>query len=163
MYDDVAAGRQSRASDGEAHPPRLALIAHDALKDDLTAWAVTHRLLLARCAIVATGTTGARVAEACPELDVVRLKSGPFGGDQQIGAMIAQGELDGLIFFVDGLSNLPHDVDIKALMRLAVVYDLPSAFNQSTAALLLRSGFLEERAAGPAVEAPARAGLSLVA
>ena len=75
--------------------------------------------------IVATGTTGGRVLEACPGLRVTRLKSGPLGGDQQIGALIATGEVDALIFFVDPLTPMPHDVDVKALMRLAIVYDIP--------------------------------------
>lgn len=163
MYDDAVAGRRTPASAVGTHPLRVALVAHDALKDDLTAWAVDHRSLLSRCEIVATGTTGGRVAEACPELDVTRLKSGPFGGDQQIGALIAEGELGALIFFVDGLSNLPHDADVKALMRLALVYDIPCAFNQRTASLLLKSGFIEERSARIHVEEPARTGLSLVA
>ncbi len=87
--------------------------------------------------IVATGTTGGRVLEMCPTLDVTRLKSGPLGGDQQIGALIATGEVDILIFFVDPLTAMPHDVDVKALMRLAIVYDIPMALNQATAEELI--------------------------
>ncbi|MGG2477419.1 methylglyoxal synthase, partial [Rhizobium sp. BR5] len=87
--------------------------------------------------IVATGTTGGRVQEACPELSVIRLKSGPLGGDQQIGAMIATGEVDVLIFFTDPLTAMPHDVDVKALTRLATVYDIPMALNRATAENLI--------------------------
>lgn len=120
-----------------AHRFRLALIAHDEKKDDMVAFAVAHAAFLEGCDIVATGTTGARVAEACPRLSVKRLKSGPLGGDQQIGALIAEGEVDALIFFVDPLTPMPHDVDVKALMRLAIVYDIPMALNRATAELLL--------------------------
>jgi methylglyoxal synthase len=77
------------------------------------------------------------VLEAAPSLDVTRLKSGPLGGDQQIGALIAEGRVDVLIFFVDPLTPLPHDVDVKALMRLATVYDIPMALNQATAEIVL--------------------------
>jgi len=114
-------------------PFRLGLIAHDQKKDSLVAWVERHRESLRRCECYATGTTGARVLERCPELTVTRLKSGPLGGDQQIGAMIADGKLDSLVFFVDPLSPHPHDVDVKALLRLALVYDIPMALNESTA------------------------------
>jgi methylglyoxal synthase len=124
-----------------AHRLRLALIAHDEKKDDMVAFAATHADFLESCDIVATGTTGGRVAEACPRLHVKRLKSGPLGGDQQIGALIAEGEVDALIFFVDPLTPMPHDVDVKALMRLAIVYNVPTALNRATAELILdRSG-----------------------
>src|SRR5687768_7193652 len=102
-----------------ADRPTIGLIAHDDRKDALVAWAVRWAATLSRFRIVATGTTGARIAAALPELDVTRLKSGPLGGDQQIGALIAEGELDALIFFVDPLSPHPHDVDVKALIRMA--------------------------------------------
>ena len=115
----------------------IALVAHDQKKDDLVAFARDHRKELARFDLVATGTTGGRVAEACPELSVRRLKSGPLGGDQQIGAMIAEGKVEIVIFFVDPLTPMPHDVDVKALMRLAIVYDIALALNRSTALLLL--------------------------
>ncbi|WP_416796599.1 methylglyoxal synthase [Ciceribacter azotifigens] len=115
----------------------IALIAHDQKKDELAEFAGRHAEVLARCRIVATGTTGGRVAEACPGLDVVRMKSGPLGGDQQIGAMIATGEVQMLIFFVDPLTAMPHDVDVKALMRLATVYDIPMALNLATAEILM--------------------------
>ena len=115
----------------------VALIAHDQMKDQMAEFARAHRAILSRFRIVATGTTGGRVLEACPELDVTRLKSGPLGGDQQIGALIATGEVELLIFFVDPLTSMPHDVDVKALTRLAIVYDIPMALNAATAAPLL--------------------------
>ncbi|MBY4608504.1 methylglyoxal synthase [Rhizobium sp. 9T] len=115
----------------------LALIAHDQKKDDMAAFARANKDLLSRWKIVATGTTGGRVLDAVPDLDVVRLKSGPLGGDQQIGALISTGEVDALIFFVDPLTPMPHDVDVKALMRLAIVYDIPMALNHATAIKLL--------------------------
>jgi methylglyoxal synthase len=118
-------------------PFRLALIAHDEKKADMVAFARRHAGFLAKCDIVATGTTGQRIAEACPELEVKRLKSGPLGGDQQIGALIAEAKVDALIFFVDPLTPMPHDVDVKALMRLAIVYDIPMALNHATAEIVL--------------------------
>ncbi|TDX77716.1 methylglyoxal synthase [Neorhizobium sp. R1-B] len=117
--------------------PCIALIAHDQKKDDMADFARHHQGSLSRFRIVATGTTGGRVQDACPSLDVTRLKSGPLGGDQQIGAMIATGEVDMLIFFIDPLSALPHDVDVKALTRLATVYDIPMALNRATAEKLI--------------------------
>jgi len=116
---------------------RIALIAHDEKKDDLVAFASAHRDFLKDCDLVATGTTGGRIAEAVPELSIRRMKSGPLGGDQQIGALIAEGQVDALIFFVDPLTPMPHDVDVKALMRLAIVYDIPMALNPATAEILL--------------------------
>ena len=116
---------------------RLALIAHDAKKAEMADLVAAHSDQLAACDIVATGTTGARVLERCPGLAVTRLKSGPLGGDQQIGALIAEGRIDALVFLVDPLSPHPHDVDVKALTRLAVVYDIPMALNRATAERLL--------------------------
>ncbi len=117
---------------------RLALIAHDEKKDDMVAFAGRHADYLRSCDLVATGTTGQRILDACPGLSLRRLKSGPLGGDQQIGALIAAGKVDALIFFVDPLTPMPHDVDVKALMRLAIVYDIPMALNRATAEMLLR-------------------------
>ena len=116
---------------------RIALIAHDAKKDDMVAWAGRHLEVLEGARIVATGTTGGELLKAYPGLAVTRMKSGPLGGDQQIGAMIAYDRLDALIFFTDPLSPLPHDVDVKALTRLAVVYDLPMACSPATANIIL--------------------------
>ncbi|ADZ72118.1 methylglyoxal synthase [Polymorphum gilvum] len=122
--------------------PVLALVAHDAKKDAMVAFVRRNAEKLSVFRLVATGTTGGRILDACPELNLMQLKSGPLGGDQQIGAMIAEGRLDGLFFFADPLSPMPHDVDVKALMRLALVYDIPMALNLSTAEILLRSARL---------------------
>ena len=103
----------------------------------MVAFAAAHVGFLADCDIVATGTTGQRIIEACPQLDIRRLKSGPLGGDQQIGALIAEGKIDAVIFFVDPLTPMPHDVDVKALMRLAIVYDIPMALNLATARIVV--------------------------
>jgi 2-dehydro-3-deoxygluconokinase len=116
----------------------LALVAHDARKEQLIAWAERHHDKLRDFDIVATGTTGARLMAALPDLAVKSLKSGPLGGDQQIGALIAQEDLDALIFFVDPLSPMPHDVDVKALTRIATVYDLPMACSEAMADILIR-------------------------
>ncbi|NVP56738.1 methylglyoxal synthase [Mycoplana rhizolycopersici] len=118
-------------------PKTIALIAHDEKKDEMADFARRNEAALRQSRIFATGTTGGRVLEACPDLDVTRLKSGPLGGDQQIGALIATGEVDMLIFFVDPLTAMPHDVDVKALMRLAIVYDIPMALNLATAERLV--------------------------
>ncbi|MCY0149438.1 methylglyoxal synthase [Hoeflea sp. G2-23] len=117
----------------------IALIAHDQKKDDLAAFAKSHEQAMKAFPIVATGTTGARIIDACPDLDVTRLKSGPLGGDQQIGALIATGDVGLVIFFVDPLTAMPHDVDVKALMRLAIVYDVPMALNRATAETRLKA------------------------
>lgn len=114
----------------------LALVAHDDRKDDMVAWAARHRDLLAGMALVGTGTTGARVRDATG-LPVALLKSGPLGGDAQLGAMIAEGRLSGLIFFTDPMHAMPHDVDIKSLIRLAVLYDVPMALSPATADFVL--------------------------
>ena len=119
--------------------PALALVAHDAMKDSMVGFAVEHAVRLADFDLFATGTTGGRIAAAVSGLSLTRLKSGPLGGDQQIGALIAEDRLDGLIFFVDPLSPMPHDVDVKALTRLALVYDIPMALNRRTADMLIRS------------------------
>ncbi|WP_210309912.1 methylglyoxal synthase [Rhizobium rosettiformans] len=117
----------------------IALIAHDQKKDDMADFARRHQAKLQSWKIVATGTTGGRIKDAVPELDVTRLKSGPLGGDQQIGALISTGEVDMLVFFVDPLTPMPHDVDVKALMRLATVYDIPMALNLATADILMQT------------------------
>ena len=117
----------------------LALVAHDAKKDELADFVAAHREAIGRFAIFATGTTGSRILERCPELAVTRLKSGPLGGDQQIGALIAEERIGALFFFVDPLSPHPHDVDVKALTRVALVYDIPMALNRATAERLIAS------------------------
>jgi methylglyoxal synthase len=115
----------------------VALVAHDAKKGELADFVDAHRKIIGRFSIFATGTTGSRVTERCPELAVTRLKSGPLGGDQQIGALIAEGRIGALFFFVDPLSPHPHDVDVKALTRVALVYDIPMALNRATAERLV--------------------------
>ncbi|MFT4181647.1 MAG: methylglyoxal synthase [Rhizobium sp.] len=117
----------------------IALIAHDQKKDAMAEFARRNQDVLTGWHIVATGTTGGRVLDACPHLKVTRFKSGPLGGDQQIGALIATGEIDMLIFFIDPLTPMPHDVDVKALTRLAVLYDIPMALNESTAERLIKT------------------------
>ncbi|MFK8252126.1 methylglyoxal synthase [Ancylobacter terrae] len=118
-------------------PALFGLVAHDSKKDEMVAWVRAHREALSRFDIVATGTTGGRILDACPDLRVTRLKSGPLGGDQQIGALIAEGRMCGLVFLIDPLTAQPHDVDVKALMRLAVLYDVPLALNRATAEMLI--------------------------
>ncbi len=111
----------------------VALIAHDRMKPEMVAWALQHVERLIAFSIVATGTTGGQVQEACPALSIRLLKSGPLGGDQQVGALIAEGRVDALFFFTDPLSAMPHDVDVKALTRLSTLYNIPMACNPATA------------------------------
>ena len=117
---------------------RIGLVAHDNKKPDLVAWARFNLALLAAHDLVATGTTGTLLEE---ELDVPvqKLRSGPLGGDQQLGALIADGEIDFLVFFWDPLEPQPHDPDVKALLRLAVVWDIPVACNRATADFMISS------------------------
>jgi methylglyoxal synthase len=117
---------------------RIVLIAHDNRKDDLLEWAAFNRGTLAEHELYATGTTGAIIAGAL-DLPVERFLSGPLGGDQQVGAGIAEGRLDLVIFFWDPLLSQPHDVDVKALLRIAVVHNVPIACNRATADFLLSS------------------------
>lgn len=116
----------------------IGLVAHDDRKSALVDWAVAHAAFLVGKTLYATGTTGGRILEALPNLNLTRLKSGPLGGDQQLGALIAEGRLDVLIFFVDPLSPQPHDVDVKALIRMATLADIPFACNPATANLVTR-------------------------
>ena len=123
-----------------AVPPRkrIALVAHDHKKRDLMEWAKYNRDLLVRHELCATGTTGAML-ERTLETDVLKLQSGPLGGDQQIGAKIAEGLIDFIIFFWDPLEPQPHDPDVKALLRLAVVWNVPVACNRATADFMISS------------------------
>jgi methylglyoxal synthase len=117
---------------------RIALIAHDSRKEDLLEWVGYNRAVLREHELVATGTTGGLV-EARWDLPLTRLKSGPMGGDQQIGALIAGGDLDILIFFWDPLEAHPHEPDVRALLRIAVLYNIPVACNRATADFLVAS------------------------
>lgn len=122
---------------------RVVLIAHDDRKSDLLDWARFNREVLARHELYGTGTSGALVAEEL-DLPVHRFLSGPLGGDQQVGAGIAEGRLDIVVFFWDPLRPQPHDVDVKALLRVAVVHDCPIACNRATADFLLSSHLMHE-------------------
>ena len=125
--------------------PRVVLIAHDSCKDALVEWAHFNTGTLSRCELLATGTSGKRVADATG-LSIDLLLSGPLGGDAQVGAMIAEGALDLVIFFWDPLTTQPHDVDVKALLRLAVLYNVPIACNRSSADFLISSPLFFEHA-----------------
>jgi methylglyoxal synthase len=115
----------------------IGLVAHDDKKAALVEWSMAHRDFLSRHKLYATGTTGGRILAALPDLDLTRLKSGPLGGDQQLGALLAENRLDMLVFFVDPLSPQPHDVDVKALIRMATLADIPFACNPATADLIV--------------------------
>jgi methylglyoxal synthase len=125
-----------------ARMKRIALIAHDNRKADLLDWARYNRGTLAQHELFATGTTGGLVAGELG-LEVTRFLSGPLGGDQQVGAALAEGRIDFVIFFWDPLEPQPHDVDVKALLRIAVVYNTPIACNRATADFVLSSPLME--------------------
>jgi methylglyoxal synthase len=122
---------------------KIALVAHDNKKQDLVEWARYNRELLAHHKLYATGTTG-RILERDLGFDVVKLQSGPLGGDQQVGAGIAGGEIDFLIFFWDPLEPQPHDPDVKALLRMAVVWNIPIACNRSSADFMISSPLMDD-------------------
>jgi len=147
---------------------RIALVAHDNCKQDIVEWVEWNWKILMEHQLICTGTTGMLVSDALmkkmedsvSELEtsssvkterkkiiapkIIRLKSGPFGGDQQLGAMISEGRVDILIFFWDPMQPHPHDVDVKALLRISVLYNIPSACNLSTADYLISSSLMDE-------------------
>ncbi len=153
----------------------LALVAHDHMKRDLAEWVEWNSKKLCRYHLVCTGTTGKMVEQKLKEhkenerkileenklkgsprveeeLNVTLLKSGPLGGDQQLGSKIAQGEIGALIFFWDPMAAQPHDVDVKALLRLATLYNIPTAINRSSADFLISSPLFEDEDYQPVVK-----------
>ena len=121
---------------------KIALVAHDNKKSDLLEWAKFNRDLLAHHIVYATGTTG-EILEQELEFKINKLQSGPLGGDQQIGAKIVSNEIDFLIFFWDPLEPQPHDPDVKALLRMAVVWNIPIACNRASADFMISSPLME--------------------
>lgn len=122
---------------------RIALVAHDHQKPKLIQWCQQHQATLSQHSLYGTGTTGTQV-NAATGLQVQSLLSGPLGGDQQIGAKISEGEIDMLIFFWDPFEPMPHDPDVKALLRVAAVWNIPVACNQASADMLLSSTLMGE-------------------
>jgi methylglyoxal synthase len=122
---------------------QIALVAHDYRKHDLIEWIKKNKELLEKHYLCGTGTT-ARLIHEETGLEIKAFLSGPMGGDQQIGASIVNGEVDFMIFFWDPLTSQPHDPDVKALLRIAVLYDIPVAMNQSTADFILSSSIMQE-------------------
>ncbi len=124
------------------HDKKIALVAHDNKKRDLVEWAKFNRDLLAHHKVYATGTTGT-ILEQALGFDIIKLQSGPLGGDQQIGAKIVDDEIDFLIFFWDPLEPQPHDPDVKALLRMAVVWNIPIACNRASADFMISSPLMD--------------------
>jgi len=131
----------------------IALVAHDNCKRDLVEWLNWNWKLLLGHQLICTGTTGKLVEEALAKKstsdealtrEIIKLKSGPFGGDQQLGAMIVDGKIDLLVFFWDPMEPHPHDVDVKALLRIAVLYNIPTACNRSTADFMISSQLMDK-------------------
>jgi methylglyoxal synthase len=135
-----------------SHRKNIALVAHDKKKQDMVEWVRWNKHVLAPHVLVCTGTTGRLIQDTLitekhnlptRDFEIIRLKSGPLGGDQQLGAMIAEGKIDVLIFFWDPMSQQPHDVDVKALLRIAVLYNIPTASNRTSADYLISSPLFE--------------------
>lgn len=136
------------------HIKRIALVAHDNQKKDLIEWVEWNWDSLIKHKLICTGTTGRMVEEAIHrkievgksmKFEITKLKSGPLGGDQQLGALISEGRIDLIIFLWDPMEPQPHDVDVKALLRIAVLYNIPTACNRSTADFLISSSLLNEK------------------
>ncbi|NNF08406.1 MAG: methylglyoxal synthase [Candidatus Eisenbacteria bacterium] len=130
---------------------RIALVAHDNRKKDLTEWVEWNAEKLHEHHLICTGTTGKMIAEVLKSRpakdqpkDITMLRSGPLGGDQQLGALITEGKVDMLVFFWDPMSSQPHDVDVKALLRITVVYNIPVACNRSSADFMFSSPLVDE-------------------
>jgi len=130
----------------------IALVAHDNCKKDMVEWVKWNKSLLKNHHLICTGTTGKLVEETLLKKGEINLKnniyklnSGPLGGDQQLGSLIVEGKIDILIFFWDPMEPQPHDVDVKALLRIAVLYNVPSACNRSTADFLISSQLMDEK------------------
>ena len=132
---------------------RIALVAHDNRKKDLIEWAEWNYEILLHHKLISTGTTGGLVEKAIKKrlsdkdtekFDLTKLKSGPLGGDQQLGALIAEGKVDLIIFLWDPMQPHPHDVDVKALLRISVLYNIPTACNRSTADFMISSPLLDD-------------------
>ena len=140
---------------------KVALVAHDNMKRDLAEWVDWNWEILLRHRLVCTGTTGKMVRRTLMERgadgdilrdDITLLKSGPLGGDQQLGSLIADGGISALIFFWDPMSAQPHDVDVKALLRIATLYNVPTAINRASADFLISSPLFERDAYRPEVK-----------
>jgi methylglyoxal synthase len=132
----------------------IALVAHDHRKKDLIEWVEWNYKVLINHKLICTGTTGRLIEEAITkklkdkeaiQFEIIKLRSGPLGGDQQLGALIAEGKVDLVIFLWDPMQPLPHDVDVKALLRIAVVYNVPTACNRATADFMISSPLLNEK------------------
>lgn len=130
----------------------IALVAHDKKKQDMVEWIRWNKEVLSPHILICTGTTGRLIQDTLitekdnlpsRDFEIIRLKSGPLGGDQQLGAMIAEGKIDLLIFFWDPMEQQPHDVDVKALLRIAVLYNIPTASNRTSADYLISSPLFE--------------------
>ena len=136
-----------------SHVKRIALVAHDNCKKDLIEWTEWNWEAILDYKLTCTGTTGKLIEETLVKklgdggqlkYPIIKLKSGPFGGDQQLGALISQGKVDVVIFFWDPMQPEPHDVDVKALLRIAVLYNVPTACNRSTADFIISSPLMKE-------------------